>query len=98
MTIKEYVAARKITMRDEISKTGKIPHFVVIQANDNPASDAYIRGKLKDAAEIGAEAELRKFSPDISEAELLEEIAKANLDSSVDGLIVQLPLPKQISR
>ena len=97
MTIKEYVAARKIAMRDEISKTGKIPHFVVIQANDNPASDAYIRGKLKDAAEIGAEAELRKFSPDISEAELLEEIAKANLDSSVDGLIVQLPLPKQIS-
>ena len=44
MTIKEYVAARKIAMRDEISKTGKIPHFVVIQANDNPASDAYIRG------------------------------------------------------
>ena len=96
MEIKEYVAMRKEALKGEVAALSRPPHLVIIQANDNPASDAYIRGKLKDSAEIGALATLLKFDPSISEAELLAEIAKVNADPSVDGLIVQLPLPNHI--
>lgn len=97
MEIKEYVAMRKQALKLEVEALPRKPHLVIIQANDNPASDAYIRGKLKDAAEIGADATLLKFDPSITEEALLQEIEKVNLDSSVDGLIVQLPLPSHIS-
>lgn len=96
MEIKEYVLMRKGILKEEVAALPRKPHLVIIQANNNPASDAYIRGKLKDAAEIDAEATLLKFDPSISEEELLEEIRKVNLDPKVDGLIVQLPLPSHI--
>ena len=97
MTVKEYVQFRKDALREEASTFAVPPTLVIIQANDNPASDAYIRGKLKDSEELGFHAELRKFPPTISQEELLQEIEKANADPLVDGLIVQLPLPKHIN-
>ena len=97
MEIKEYVALRKQALLEEVKALPRQPHLVIIQANDNPASDAYIRGKLKDSGEIGAKATLLKFDPSITEAQLLEEIDKVNKDPEVDGLIVQLPLPSHIS-
>ena len=97
MNIKEYVAIRKEELKNEISSYNRTPQFVIIQVNDDPASNAYVKGKLKDAAEVGINCELRKFDIDISEEKLLEEIEKVNQDNNVDGLIVQLPLPKHIS-
>ena len=96
MEIKEYVLMRKQALSLEVAALSKPPHLVIIQVNNNPASDVYIRGKLKDAGEIGAKATLMKFDPSMSEAELLEVIAKVNADPEVDGLIVQLPLPPHI--
>lgn len=97
MEIKEYVAARKSALREEIAGFAKKPKLAIIQANENPASDAYIRGKVKDALEIGAEPLHLKFPPTISEEDLLAEIRKCNDDPTIDGLIVQLPLPSHIS-
>ena len=97
MEIKEYVALRKEALKQQVRALPRAPHLVIIQANDNPASDAYIRGKLKDSAEIEARATLLKFDPSISEDDLLAEIGKVNRDPDVDGLIVQLPLPSHIS-
>lgn len=97
MEIKEYVAWRKANLKVEIEKLAKKPKLLIIQVNDDPASDAYVRGKLKDGAEIGADVQLHKLSPQISQEDLFKEIEKANADPSVDGLIVQLPLPKHIS-
>lgn len=96
MNIKEYVAYKKSKLQEEISTYEKVPHFVIVQVNDDPASNAYIKGKLKDAAEVGIYAELKKFEETISEEDLLNEIEKINNDESVDGLIVQMPLPKHI--
>lgn len=96
MNIKEYVSYKKSKLQEVISTYDKVPHFVIVQVNDDPASNAYIKGKLKDAHEVGIYAELKKFEQTISEAELLEEIDRINRDDSVDGLIVQMPLPKHI--
>ncbi|MBQ9457440.1 MAG: bifunctional 5,10-methylenetetrahydrofolate dehydrogenase/5,10-methenyltetrahydrofolate cyclohydrolase [Bacilli bacterium] len=97
MTIKEFVAAQKGILAQEVASLENPPTLLIIQANENPASDAYIRGKIKDAGEIGANAILRRFPVDISEAELIAEIEKANCDDEIDGIIVQLPLPPHIS-
>ena len=97
MTIKEYVAAEKARLAQEITLLPKKPHLVIIQANDSPASSAYVRGKMKDCEEIGALSTLCLLPPTVSEEELLSKIEEFNQDPNVDGLIVQLPLPKQIS-
>ncbi|MCR5491657.1 MAG: bifunctional 5,10-methylenetetrahydrofolate dehydrogenase/5,10-methenyltetrahydrofolate cyclohydrolase [Bacilli bacterium] len=96
MNVKEFVQYRKGVLRDEAASFANPPKLCIIQANDNPASDAYIRGKLKDSAELGYLSELWKLPPTASQEELLELIDKANNDPSIDGLIVQLPLPKHI--
>ena len=97
MTIKEFVALEKQRLSQEVEKLDRKPHLVIIQANDSPASDAYVRGKIKDCGEVGAEATLCLLPPTVEESYLLEKIAEYNADEAVDGLIVQLPLPKHIS-
>ncbi len=97
MTIKEFVALEKQRLSKEVETLERKPHLVIIQANDSPASDAYVRGKIKDCGEVGAEATLCLLPPTVEESYLLEKIAEYNADEAVDGLIVQLPLPKHIS-
>ena len=53
MTIKEYVAYRKALLTDQIKDLEIKPHLMIIQINDDPASQAYVKGKLKDCAEVG---------------------------------------------
>jgi len=96
MEIKEYVAYRKEELRKEIANMDRPPKLVIIKANDNPASASYVKGKLKDAEEVGINAELIELDPSISQEELDQKIEEINADSSVDGFIVQLPLPKHI--
>ena len=97
MIVKEYVLSRKEAIKEEIAKASVTPCLAIVQVNDDPASDAYIRGKLKDSAEVGINALHVKLEPTISEEELLAKIEELNNDPSVHGLIVQMPLPKQIS-
>lgn len=97
MEIREFVKERKMSLAKQIAQMGKPPHLMIILANDDPASASYDRGKMKDGGEIGAKVEMTKFAPDVSEETLLSTIECFNQDKSIDGIIVQLPLPKHIS-
>lgn len=97
MDIKEYVALRKSALKNQISSLAKKPRLSIITVGNDPASEAYVRGKKKDAAEVGIEAIQTWFPGDISEETLLDAIRKQNNDSSIDGILVQLPVPKSIS-
>ena len=97
MTIKEYVKAKKAEIRDLVLAMPRKPKLVIVQINEDDASYAYIRGKLKDAADLGIEAELIKLPLETSQEELLKKIDELNHNDSVDGFIVQMPLPRQIN-
>ena len=95
--IKEYVAIRKEKIRERVGKYSSTPSFTIIQVNDDPASDSYIRGKIKDATEVGIETNLLKLPVSTTEAELFRIIDQINDDDAVHGLIVQMPLPRHIN-
>ena len=65
MEITEFVKLRKEALAQEIKAMERPPHLMIILANDDPASAAYDRGKMKDGAEIGAKVDLTKFYPDV---------------------------------
>lgn len=92
--VKEYVKERKNKLKEELILLEDKPSLCIIQVGDNFASNKYVNGKLKDCEEVGIESTLKKFDENISEEKLLLEIENAN--SSYDGIIVQLPLPKHI--
>jgi len=96
ISIKEYVAKRKEEIKEEVKAFSNLK-LVIIQIGDNPASNAYIKGKLKDCDEVGIKVELIKLAEDVDEHYLLNLIDCLNADKEVTGLIVQLPLPKHIS-
>lgn len=74
----------------------KIPHLAAILVGSDGASMTYVAAKAKDCEEVGFNSTLLRFEASISEAELLEEVVKINNNPEIDGLIVQLPLPKHI--
>lgn len=96
MEIKEYVLKRKEALKEELRNLGKIPTLSIISVGDDPASASYIRGKTKDAAEVGFNAIVTHFDDKVSEEEVLDLIRKENADPTIDGILVQLPLPSQI--
>ena len=69
----------------------------VILAGDNPASKVYVASKEKACGWVGIRSVAKKFSADITEKELIEEIHKLNQDPDINGILVQLPLPKGIN-
>ena len=73
------------------------PFLSAVLVGDNPASEAYVRGKEKDAAEVGIETETHHLDADTSQSELLDLVDTLNADASVDGILVQLPLPDHIA-
>jgi len=79
-----------------LKEKGVIPGLAVILVGDNPASVSYVTGKEKACAEIGIQSFETRFPEDVSEQELLEKIAECNRNSSVHGILVQLPLPRHI--
>ena len=97
MTVKEYVAKRKQEIKDLVLTMERKPSIAIVQVNEDAGSNAYVKGKLKDAAELGVNADLIKLPLDTSEEELLKVIDELNNDNIHDGFIVQMPLPKQIN-
>lgn len=91
-------AAWKEKIRNQVIErlaAGKTrPHLAAILVGDDPASRAYVRGKVKDCEEVGFESTLINLPATATEDELLHEIRQLNANPSVSGYIVQLPLPK----
>lgn len=75
---------------------GIVPGIAVVLVGNNPASEVYVRNKSKAVAESGMIAFDRKLPATANETELIDLIAKLNHDEEVNGILVQLPLPKQI--
>lgn len=73
------------------------PHLACILVGNNGASETYVSNKVKSCAEVGFQSSLIRYNVEISEEELLEAITKLNNDDAIDGILVQLPLPKHIS-
>ena len=84
----------KNKIKNIIAEDDYAPILHIYQVGDNPASNAYIRGKMRDCEEVGIEAELIKLPEDITEDELNNRILEDYNWEDVDGIIVQLPLPK----
>lgn len=74
----------------------RLPKLTVILVGDNQASQTYVKNKERGCEYIGIKSEVLKHNANFSEAELLKEIEHLNKDESVDGILVQLPLPKHI--
>ena len=82
----------------ELTCAGKrAPHLVAILVGENPASQAYVASKVKNCGELGFESTLIKYDADVAEDVLLNKIKEFNNNKLVDGILVQLPLPKHIS-
>lgn len=81
-----------------LKKEGKVvPHLAAILVGNDGASETYVAAKVKNCAEIGFDSTLIRFEADVSENELLSAIDKLNEDPAINGILVQLPLPKHIS-
>ena len=75
----------------------RAPKLAVVIVGHNPASETYVANKIKACAEVGMEAERIALETGITEKQLLAEVDRLNNDPSIDGFIVQLPLPEHIS-
>ena len=97
---KELSASMKAEMAEQVKafpvKYGRVPHLVVVLVGDDPASVSYVTGKAKASAEVGIRNTTLRRSAEISEEELLALIDELNADDEVDGILVQLPLPRHI--
>ncbi|MFT4202728.1 MAG: bifunctional methylenetetrahydrofolate dehydrogenase/methenyltetrahydrofolate cyclohydrolase FolD [Chitinophagaceae bacterium] len=87
----------KAEVTELIAQGKRAPHLAVILVGDNGASETYVASKQKNSREIGFLSTLVRLDASVSEDELLSEIKKLNEDKTVDGILVQLPLPKHIS-
>lgn len=86
----------KAQMPELTAMYGRRPCLCVIIVGDNPASRSYVRGKINATAYVGMDSQLIELPEDCSEETLLGEIDRLNKEADVDGILVQLPLPKQI--
>ena len=89
-SIKEEVLKRK-------AEGKKTPHLAAILVGADGASMTYVAAKEKDCIEVGFDSTVLRFDASISEEALIAEVEKINQDKNIDGLIVQLPLPKHIN-
>ncbi len=98
---KKIAADIRAEIREQIAawvQEGKrVPKLAVVIVGNNPASETYVANKMKACAEVGMEAVKIAYPTEISEQTLLNEISRLNNDPSIDGFIVQLPLPDHIN-
>ena len=91
-------------LRAEIAARGAIvtakgvrPGLAVIVVGDNPASQVYVRNKVKACEDVGFHSVLERYAVELGEEELLARIATLNADPAIHGILVQLPLPEHIA-
>jgi len=91
------VAARlRLGLAARVASLGLRPGLRVVRVGEDPASGVYVRNKDKAAKEVGFDSETLHLPETTTEAELLGVIARLNADAAVDGILVQLPLPRHI--
>lgn len=92
-SVKEKIKEKTLLLKNKGHKT---PHLAAILVGQDGASETYVASKVKNCEEVGFKSSLIRFDEKTSEAELITAIEKLNADLDVDGILVQLPLPKQI--
>lgn len=92
-SVRERLAGEVADFRE---KHQQIPKLAAVLVGDNPASQVYVRNKEQACVKAGMASDVHRLPASTTQAELLGLIAKLNADSSVHGILVQLPLPKQI--
>ena len=96
--VSQAVKDRLKTQTDERLFQGKkAPHLAAILIGNNGASETYVASKVKSCAEVGFKSTLIRLDENVSEQDLLFKLSELNDDFEVDGILVQLPLPKHIS-
>jgi len=80
-----------------LSEGQKVPHLAAILVGNDPASETYVASKVRNCKEVGINSSLFKYESCVSEEMLLEKINELNKDKEIDGILVQVPLPKHIS-
>ncbi|MGE5560110.1 MAG: bifunctional methylenetetrahydrofolate dehydrogenase/methenyltetrahydrofolate cyclohydrolase FolD [Chloroflexota bacterium] len=97
---KETAAAIRSELKHEVerfhSEHGYVPGLAVVLVGNNPASETYVKSKAKGCKEVGMYSEVHKLPEETTQDELVALIAKLNADPKLHGILVQLPLPKQI--
>lgn len=97
---KELAQKIKLQIKEETSelkeKLGKVPGLAIVLVGENPASKIYVNSKIKGCGELGFESFAHFLSEDTSEERVLQLIEELNSDERVNGILVQLPLPKHI--
>ena len=83
---------------EEVARLKIKPCLAMLLAGNDPASEVYVRNKERACKSAGFESKLFRFGENVSESEILRKIHELNEDKSIDGFIVQLPLPKQINQ
>ncbi len=79
-----------------LAKTGRKPHLVAVLVGHDGGSETYVASKMRNCEKVGFQSSLVRYEDDVSEEELLQKVAELNADAGIDGIIVQLPLPKHI--
>ena len=97
----KYVSEKvKISIAEDaaafLADSGRKPHLVAILVGNDGGSETYVASKMKNCEKVGFQSTLVRYDDTVTEEELLNKIREINADSGVDGLIVQLPLPKHI--
>ena len=91
----------KVELRKEVTeiteKGGRPPHLAVVLVGSDGASETYVKNKMLACTEVGFRSSLVQYPASVSEEELLDKIREMNMDDSLDGFIVQSPLPPHIS-
>ena len=95
-SIKEYVAKRKQLLKEEIENNNLKPVLAIVQVGDDPASNSYVKGKLKDCEELGITSKHIKLESNISQEEFNDVLVALGVHPKIDGIIVQLPVPKYL--
>ena len=97
---KALAATIKAELKEEVdgirSAGGKIPHLAAVLVGENPASQVYVRNKVRSCEQVGFKSTLIRRGDDVTQEEVLAIVDQLNNDPDVDGFIVQLPLPKHI--
>ena len=92
-SVKDELKAEVIQL---VKSNKRLPHLAAILVGNNGASETYVASKAKNCEEIGFKSSLLRLNEDITEAELINAVIKLNADETVDGILVQLPLPKHM--
>ncbi|MFD2146465.1 bifunctional 5,10-methylenetetrahydrofolate dehydrogenase/5,10-methenyltetrahydrofolate cyclohydrolase [Mucilaginibacter antarcticus] len=97
----KYVSEKlKVEITGEAAKiladTGRKPHLVAVLVGNDGGSETYVASKIKNCETVGFKSTLVRYDATVSEEELLKKVEELNADADIDGIIVQLPLPKHI--